>query len=69
MVEDTLSITGFNNPALLHHHNLVGNIGHHCQVVADENYADIAFGLQLRNQLQDLGLDGDVQRGSRFVGN
>jgi hypothetical protein len=51
-----------------HHHHLVGDLAHQAQVVADEQHAHAALGLQPRQQFQDLALDGHVQRRGGLVG-
>ncbi|MNI29456.1 hypothetical protein D3C73_832720 [compost metagenome] len=53
----------------IHHQHAVGHFGHHAHVVGDEHHAHVHFFLQLTDQLQDLRLNGDVQRGGGFVGN
>ncbi|KAG1361592.1 hypothetical protein G6F61_014284 [Rhizopus arrhizus] len=51
-----------------HHHHAVGNLGHHAHVVRDEQHGHADFALQVPDQVDDLGLDGDVQRGRWLVG-
>ena len=50
------------------HDDAVGDLGHHAEVVGDEQHAGAAPLLQLADQLQDLRLRGDVERGGRLVG-
>ncbi len=54
--------------ALLHNHDLVGNVSHDRQVMGNEQHADIAMLLQLGDQPEYLGLDGDVQGRGGLVG-
>ncbi len=46
----------------------MGRLGHHPHVVGDEDQRHAALALQVQQQVDDLGLDGDIQRGGRFVG-
>jgi hypothetical protein len=54
--------------AVLHHRHAVGDIGHHGQVVADQDQRRAVLAHQLAQQVQDLGLSRDVQGGGRLVG-
>ena len=54
--------------AVAHHHHVVGHLAHHAQVVADEQHAHAPRGLELTHELQDLALDGDVQRRGGLIG-
>ena len=53
----------------VHHGHLVGHLGHHAKVVRDQQHRRAAVLLQALHQLQNLGLDGDIQRRGGFVGN
>ena len=54
-------------PALVHHHHLIGDVLHHAEVMGDEQVGQPIFILQVLQQVQDLGLDGHVQRGDGLV--
>jgi len=56
-----------HRPAGVHHHHLVAQLRHHTKVVSDEDDGHARLGLQLFHQLQDLGLDGHIQRRGRLV--
>jgi hypothetical protein len=58
----------FADAAVAHHHHLIGDFAHQAQVVADEEHAHAALGLELAQQFQDLPLDGHVQRRGGLVG-
>ena len=58
----------FNDFTGVHDANAIGRLGHYAEVVGDQDQSHIRFGLQLAEQVEDLGLNGDVQRGGRFVG-
>ena len=58
---------------LLHHHaevhdgNLVADVLHHRQIVRDEQERQVQILLQVAQQVQDLGLNRDIQRRDGFV--
>ena len=52
----------------IHHVHAVGIAGHDPQVVRDHHHRDAQVARQRLHQLQDLRLDGDVERGGRLVG-
>jgi hypothetical protein len=52
--------------AQLQHHHLVGNVGHHAEVVRDEQHRRAVLGCSSRMS-EDLGLRGHVQRGGGLV--
>ena len=53
----------------VHYHYLIGHFSHHTEVMGDQDDGGAIFLLQCVHQIQDLGLDGDVERGGRLVGN
>ncbi len=55
--------------AVIQHGHAVGHVGDHAHVVRDDDHADLLFAAQLSEQVQDLRLDGYVQRGGGLVGN
>ena len=52
----------------VHDHDLVGDFRDHPQVMANELDGHAELGLNFHHQLDDLGLDGDVQGRGRLVG-
>ena len=67
--ENLGGFAGLDDLAILHHNNPIRDAPHDAQIVGDEQQAHI-FGLfQLGQQLEDLRLNGDVQRGGRFIRN
>ena len=66
--EDRLYRPLFDNLAALHHADPVRDPPHDVEVVGDEQKAEPLARLQLGQQGKDLGLNGDVQRGGRLVG-
>ena len=58
----------FDDHAMLHHHDAVGDLGDDAEIMGDEQDRGLLALLQLADQLQDLRLRGDVERGGRLVG-
>ena len=54
--------------AVLHHADPVGDLADDAEVVGDEQHGHAEPGLQLLEKLEDLRLDGDIERGGRLVG-
>src|ERR1041384_7867390 len=52
----------------VHHDDALGNLGDHAEVVRDHDHRRAEAALQPADQLEDLRLDGDVERGGRLVG-
>ena len=52
----------------VHHGDVVGATGHDAEVVGDEHHRHEAFALLGLQQVEDLRLHGDVERGRRLVG-
>src|SRR5699024_7103973 len=57
----------FDDLAQIHDRNSIGNVTNNGQIVRDEQVSETEFTLYLFKQIDDLGLDGHVQCGSRFV--
>ncbi len=54
--------------ARIHHHHAISSLGDDAEIVRDDDQRHTGGRLQLFHQLQDLRLDGDVERGRRLVG-
>ena len=54
--------------AAVHHEHVVGDFGDHAEVVRDEEDRHAALVAELAEDVEDLGLDRDVERGGRLVG-
>ena len=52
----------------IHHGHAAGNLGNHGKIVRDEEHGQAELGAQFGEQVKDLGLDGDVERGGGLVG-
>ena len=57
-----------DDPARVHHRDLVGAAGDDAEVVGDEDHRHEPLALLLLEQVEDLGLHGDVERGGGLVG-
>ena len=51
----------FHRRAQVHDHHLVGDMVDNREIVADKEVGQVIFILQVGQQVEDLGLDGDVQ--------
>ena len=54
--------------AAVHDEHVVGDFGDHAEVVRDEDDRHAAVVAELAEDFEDLGLDRDVERGGRLVG-
>ena len=60
-------MSGFDQPAVPHDSDAVGNLGDHAHVMGDEQHRGAVIALQVADQRQDLLLRGDVERRGRLV--
>ena len=67
-LEHLLDRPGLDDPAAVHHAHAVRDLAHDGQIVGDEQQRHPEPLLEVLQQLQDLRLDGDVERGGRLVG-
>ena len=58
----------FHHPAGIHDGDMLGHLGDDPEVVGDEEDRGPGFRLEFVHEVQDLGLDGDVERRGRLVG-
>ena len=58
----------FHDPAGVHDGDVVADVGDDTEIVGDEQQGHAELVLQFVQQAEDRGLDGDVERGGRFVG-
>ncbi|MNS96362.1 hypothetical protein D3C72_1306580 [compost metagenome] len=54
---------------LTHDQYPIGYLRHYAHIVGNKNHPHLHFLLQYADKLQDLRLNGDVQRCGRFIGN
>ena len=57
-----------HDAAGVHHGDPIRHVGHHAEVVSDQDEAHLALLLQVFQKLHDLGLHGHVQGSCRLVG-
>ncbi|CAJ0998844.1 hypothetical protein SODG_000363 [Sodalis praecaptivus] len=60
---------GFHVIALMHHQHPIRHFRHHAHIVGNKHHPHAHLLLQQPNQLQDLRLNGDIQRGRGLIGN
>ena len=68
MSEDFLGVAAFANHTMTHDDNAIGDFADHRQIVGDPEHRQAAALLQGADQIDDLFLDGDVERRRRFIG-
>jgi len=59
----------FDDFAILHHADTVGDAAHDAKIMGDEEKAQVFTRLQLGQQIEDLRLNRHIQRGGRLVRN
>jgi hypothetical protein len=52
----------------VHHHDVIGDVGDHPQIVGDEDHRHVLFPLQRVQELDDLGLGRHIERGAGLIG-
>ncbi len=67
MAENLVAGAQLYQAAQVHNTNAVGNMFYHGQVVGDKQVSKVVFLLQFNKQVNNLGLDGNVQGGNWFV--
>ena len=66
-VEDVFCVAVFDDFPVMHDGDVVRNIAHHGEVVGDENHGEIELMTQLKQEVENLGLDGNVKRTDGLV--
>ncbi|MNS19496.1 hypothetical protein D3C72_512170 [compost metagenome] len=66
--ENRLGAAGFNDQTVVHHRHPVGPLPHDPKVMGNQQQPHGVLFAQLLEQLQDVRLYRDVQRGGRFIG-
>ena len=66
--QDLLARAVLDRAAGVHHQHVVGHLGDHAEVVGDDDDRGVELPLEVLQQVEDLGLHGDVERGGRLVG-
>ncbi len=68
LIEEFLDAGDFDDPAGVHDGDDVGVLGDDAEVVGDQEDRHAALALKFSQEFEDLGLDGDVQRRGRLIG-
>ncbi len=66
-VEHRLARPLLDRRARIHNLHFVGDAGDDAEIMGDQDHAHLEFFLQVRQEVQDLRLDGDIQGGCRLV--
>lgn len=69
IVENILFAAEFHHRAQIHYPDLVGNILNDGKIVRNEQVRKPSFGLNFLQKVNDLRLNGHVERGNGFVAN
>ena len=67
-LEEICRTGDLHHPAKIEHDDAVRDVAHHRQIVRDEQVGQVQLLLQVDQQVDDLRLDVDVERGDRLVG-
>ena len=67
LVEDVVLAGLLRGPSRVHDHHVVGDVRDHAEVMRDHDERGVGLLLQPQQQVDDLCLDGRVQRGGRLV--
>ena len=59
----------FHQIAGIHHRNPVADLRNYREIVRDEKHSQAELGAEFCQQVENLSLDGDIERGSGLVGN
>jgi hypothetical protein len=68
MAEEGLGAGLFDDLAMLHDGYAIGYLRDHGEIVRDEEHGEVVGSAQIIEELQDLGLNGDIEGGGGFVG-
>ena len=69
MIIDLFACAEFNDASQIHDRDAVAKMSDDTQVMRNEQIGQIEFPLQLHQQVQDLGLNRNIQSRDRFIGN
>ena len=67
-MKDAHWIAFFHNPAHVQNRDLVASFRHQSEIMGNKQYGQATLALEVQQQLQDLRLDGDIERRGRLVG-
>ena len=66
-VKDDISGSVFHDLAGIHHGDVIGEVANYREVVGNKDHGQIQFVAQFEEKIENLGLDGNVQSGYRFI--
>jgi len=66
-VKDDISGSVFHDLAGIHHGDVIGEVANYREVVGNKEHGQIQFVAQFEEKIENLGLDGNVQSGYRFI--
>ena len=66
--EDVARRAALDDLAIVHDADPVGHLAHDAEIVGDQQHGHVELGLELEQQVEDLRLDGHVERRGRLVG-
>ena len=69
VVENILDRSVFDLAPGVHHHHALRRLGHHSEIMSDEENRHAQVGLQPVDECQHLRLHRHIERGGRLVGN
>ena len=67
VAEELLAVGQLDDAAQVHHRDAIADVLDHAHVVGDEEVGQPELALEVLEQVEDLGLDRDVERGHRLV--
>ena len=68
-VENGLRRPLLHNNAKIHYRHLISDMFHDRKIMRDEDIGEAEFRLEIDKQVQNLGLDGDIQSRNRLIQN
>jgi hypothetical protein len=68
LVEDLAHRRVLDDAAAIHDEDAVAEPGHHAERMGDQHDRGVAAALELAHEIEDLRLDGDVERGGGLIG-
>ena len=67
VVDDLVGGSELDDLAEVHDGDAVADVFYDSEVVSDEEVGEVAFALEVEEEVEDLALDGDVEGGDRFI--
>ena len=67
MLHDFFGRPQFHQSSLVHDTNAITEIGHQVQVMGDEQICQSQLLFKIQQEVDDLGLDGDIEVGDRLI--